>query len=237
MKWREGFSGTGPGIFTPDGCAVSLYERLKAGSEPYIISLAVPAGGNILELGCGTGRVTKALLQRGFTVTAVDESAHMLSRVHGARTVLSPIESLDLGELFDTVLLGSFLIHAPEPSRARALLATCARHVKPGGCVLIQREGADWHTNVPRQGPLAGGIVRVASSTEVRPGVRSVHVEYEFTDASWTHTFLSHPLTDAAFTALLATAGLRLDSYLTADHTWALARLGSPTSQDGSADV
>jgi SAM-dependent methyltransferase len=223
MKWREGYSGTGPGIVTPDGCAVSLYERLEVRDEPDVIARAVPAGASILELGCGAGRMTHALLQRGFDVTAVDESPHMLAHVHGTRTVLSPIEVLDLGELFDVVLLGSFLVHAPEPAQAQALLATCARHVKPGGCVLLQREGEDWHTNVPREGPLADGVARVASSVEVRPGVRSVLVEYDFPDARWTHTFLARPLTTAAFADLLATAGLHLDSHLTPDRVWVKA--------------
>ncbi len=232
VQWREGYHGTGPGIFTPDGCAVDLYARLRPGNEPDVIEAAVPAGASILELGCGTGRVTQPLRQLGFAVTAVDESPHMLSRVHGVRTVQSPIESLALGELFDVVLLGSFLIHAPEPAHAQALLATCARHVKPGGCVLIQREGEDWHANVPREAPLAGGTARVVSSIEVRPGIRSVHVEYEFSDASWTHTFLSRPLTDEAFTDLLATAGLHLESHLTADRVWVRARLSTSMLQD-----
>jgi SAM-dependent methyltransferase len=121
--FREGYSGTGPGIFTPDGCAVSLYERLEVRDEPEVISRAVPAGASILELGCGTGRMTHALRDLGFVVTAVDESPDMLSRVHGVRTVLSSIESLDLAEHFDAVLLGSFLIHAPDPAPAQALLA------------------------------------------------------------------------------------------------------------------
>ncbi|MGX1482605.1 cyclopropane fatty-acyl-phospholipid synthase-like methyltransferase [Streptomyces griseus] len=51
-------------------------------------------GASILELGCGAGRVTHPLVARGFEVTAVDESPGMLERVRGARTVLSPIETL-----------------------------------------------------------------------------------------------------------------------------------------------
>lgn len=94
---REGYQGTGPGAITPDGCAVELYARLSVGSEPDIIAAAVPAGAHILELGCGVGRVTHPLLERGFTVTAVDESPEMLERVHGARTICSPIEQLETG--------------------------------------------------------------------------------------------------------------------------------------------
>jgi len=84
---RAGYDGTGPGAITPDGCAVGVYERMPVGDEPDIIERAVPAGAHILELGCGAGRVTHPLLERGFTVTAVDESPEMLERVRGARTV------------------------------------------------------------------------------------------------------------------------------------------------------
>jgi SAM-dependent methyltransferase len=71
---RTGNQGTGPGPITPDGCAVALYERLPPGDEPDVIARAAPAGSAILELGCGTGRITRPLAERDFTVTAVDES-------------------------------------------------------------------------------------------------------------------------------------------------------------------
>ncbi|MED7820571.1 class I SAM-dependent methyltransferase, partial [Streptomyces chiangmaiensis] len=83
---RDGHGGTGPGAITPDGCAVELYSRLPIGGEPDIIAAAVPAGAHILELGSGVGRMTHPLLERGFSVTAVDESREMLERVRGART-------------------------------------------------------------------------------------------------------------------------------------------------------
>src|SRR5690242_6925927 len=75
---RQGYEGTGPGAITPDGCAVEFYSRLPVKDEPDIISAAVPPGAHLLELGSGVGRVTHALVERGFTVTAVDESAEML---------------------------------------------------------------------------------------------------------------------------------------------------------------
>src|SRR5690349_17564624 len=101
---RDGYSGSGPGEFTPDGCAVEVYERMPVGDEPEVIQRTAPAGASILELGCGAGRVTHPLVERGFRVTAVDESAEMLAKVHGTRTVRSPIEALHLNEKFDVVL-------------------------------------------------------------------------------------------------------------------------------------
>lgn len=224
LNVRVGYQGTGPGAITPDGCAVELYARLPVGAEPGIVAAAVPAGASILELGSGAGRMTHPLVERGFAVTAVDESPEMLELVRGARTVCGPIEDLDLGERFDAVMLASFLVHAGSVDIRRALLRTCVRHVAAGGCVLIQREGEDWHTDLPRDRVSPGGLsVRIVSSDPVGDGVNSVYAEYAFPDAAWTQTFLSRPLSKDQFEVALAEAGLRVDAYLTEDRTWVRA--------------
>jgi SAM-dependent methyltransferase len=221
---REGYAGSGPGAITPDGCAVELWARLPVGTEPDVVAAAVPPGARLLELGCGVGRVTRPLLERGFDVTAVDESAEMLERVpDGARRVLSTIEDLDLGETFDAVLLGSFLVHAGDVAVRQGLLATCRRHVADGGVVLLQREG-DEHHDVPRRRPLPpDGELHVVSAREVEPGVNSVHVEYRYPDATWSQTFRRRPLSHADLDAALAAAGLVAERHLTDDRTWVLA--------------
>ncbi|MFD7182491.1 class I SAM-dependent methyltransferase [Streptomyces sp. NPDC059904] len=221
---REGYGGTGPGAITPDGCAVDLYARLPVGDEPDIIAAAVPAGATMLELGSGVGRMTHPLIERGFTVTAVDESAEMLERVRGARTICSPVEALDAGGTFDVVLLASFLVHAGDVAVRQGLLDTCRRHVADGGCVLIQREGPDYHTNLPRERVDPSGFtVRIVSAEPVGDGVNSVRAEYEFPDAAWTHTFLARPLTREQFEEALAQAGLKVDRYLTDGQVWVRA--------------
>lgn len=225
---REGHTGTGPGPITPDGCAVQLYTRLSVGSEPDVIGAALPPGASVLELGCGAGRVTHPLVALGFAVTAVDESAQMLESVRGARTVLSSIEGLDLGEeRFDAVVLGSFLVHTSDHRVREGLLGTCARYVKDDGVVLIQREGADYHSDVPREreDPAAGCTIRILSADPVGDGVDEVRVEYVFEDARWTQTFRSRELSVERFEAYLAQAGLAVDRYLTPDGVWVLARL------------
>jgi SAM-dependent methyltransferase len=226
LRMREGYEGTGPGAITPDGCAVELYSRLPVRDEPDVIAAAVPAGARVLELGSGVGRITHALLERGFTVTAVDESAEMLERVRGARTICSPIERLDLGETFDVVLLASFLVHVGDVEVRRGMLRTCVRHLAKGGCVLIQREGEGYHTDVPRERvDPAGFTVRIVSSEPVGDGVDSVHAEYVFPDAVWTQTFRARPLTREQFEEALGEEGLRVDRYLTADRVWVRALL------------
>jgi len=226
LRMRTGYQGTGPGAITPDGCAVELYSRLPVGNEPDIVAGAVPAGARILELGCGVGRVTHPLLERGFTVTAVDESGEMLERVRGARTVRSPIEHLDLGETFDAVLLASLLVHAGDVEVRRGLLRTCVGHLAADGCVLIQREGEGWYADLPRERVDPDGFTqRIVSSEALGDGVYSVHAEYEFPDAAWTQTFLRRELSREQFEEALAEEGLRVDGYLTPDGSWVRAVL------------
>lgn len=221
LRMRDGYEGTGPGAITPDGCAVELYSRLPVGDEPDIVAAAVPAGARVLELGSGVGRMTHALLERGFDVTAVDESAEMLERVRGARTIRSRIEDLDVGETFDVVLLASFLVHAGDVEVRRGLLRTCVRHLAKGGCVLIQREGEDYHTDVPRERvDPAGYTLRIVSAEPVGDGADSVRAEYVFPDEVWTQTFRARPLTPQQFEEALEEEGLRVDRYLTSDGTW-----------------
>ncbi|MFZ3571198.1 class I SAM-dependent methyltransferase [Streptomyces sp. BH097] len=224
---RTGYEGTGPGAITPDGCAVELYSRLVVEDEPDVVAGAVPAGATVLELGCGVGRVTHGLVERGFQVTAVDESPEMLERVRGARTVRGAIESLDLGETFDVVLLGSILVHTGDPEVRAGMLAACRRHVAEGGSVLIQRERQGAHENLPREvtGPGGGFTIRKLYSEPVGEGVRSVKVEYEFPDAVWTQTYRVCPLSPAEFEQALAQAGLEVDRVLTEDGTWVRAVL------------
>ncbi|MFI8004313.1 class I SAM-dependent methyltransferase [Streptomyces sp. NPDC086010] len=224
---RQGHTGTGPGAITPDGCAVELYARLSAGTEPEVIGSVVPPGASVLELGCGAGRVTHPLVALGYEVTAVDESAQMLERIRGARTVLSAIESLDLGqERFDAVVLGSFLVHSSEHRVREGLLRTCRRHVKDGGAVLVQREGADYRTGLPREreDAAAGCVIRILSAEPVGDGVDEVRAEYVFEDARWTQTFRSRQLSVERFEEYLGEAGLVVDRCLTPDGVWVLAR-------------
>ncbi|MEV1021583.1 class I SAM-dependent methyltransferase [Streptomyces sp. NPDC050264] len=225
LEMRTGYEGTGPGAITPDGCAVELYSRLPVEGEPEIVAGAVPAGATLLELGSGVGRVTHPLVERGFTVTAVDESPEMLERVRGARTVRSTIEGLDLGERFDVVMLGSILVNTGDAAVRRGMLDTCRRHVADDGCVVIQREGDGVHENLPREHVLPGGaVIRKLSSVPVGDdGVRSVTVEYVFPDAVWTQTYRIRPMGIPEFEQALVEAGLKVDRYLTENRGWVRA--------------
>ncbi|GGO42247.1 methyltransferase [Streptomyces daqingensis] len=220
---RDGHSGSGSGAFTPDGCSVEMYARLPENGETAVIAAAAPPGATLLELGAGAGRMTRPLLERGFAVTAVDESEAMLAKIDGAPTVHAAIEGLDLGRRFDVVTLASFLVNTADEAHRGRLLRTCARHVAPGGCVLVQREPDGLHQALSPGSTWSRGAmtVTVVSLEPLEENVSRTCLRYDFEDAHWTQTFVSHALSTSRFETALAEAGLRLDAYLTEDRSWA----------------
>ena len=96
------FEGEGPGTQTSDGCSVELYRDLPYLGELDDILGELRNGSHILELGCGTGRLTRQLVGQGLSVTGVDNSAEMLAGMpREAAAVLCEIEQLSLVDRFD----------------------------------------------------------------------------------------------------------------------------------------
>jgi SAM-dependent methyltransferase len=215
-------AGTGPGALTPDGCSVEFYAMMPDFGEPQIVHDAVPPGASIIELGCGTGRITDRLAELGHPVLGVDESPEMLAHVAGAETVCSPIEDLALGRRFDVVLLPSHLINNPDVAVRTALLATCRRHVSDGGCVIIQQHPPEWFATAgnAKDRVVAGVTLSLRDVTRPAPDLLSGTVEYVAGDRRWTQTFTAMQLSEPALAASLEQAGLRLDRYLTPNQSW-----------------
>lgn len=105
-----------------------------------------PAGGAVLELGAGTGRVALALAERGFTVVGVDLAGAMLVQAEAKRAALpadiaerlafrlGDMTSLRLERRFDAVICPFFgLAHLPAGAAWRNTFEVIARHLNPGG--------------------------------------------------------------------------------------------------------
>ncbi|HLU73723.1 MAG TPA: class I SAM-dependent methyltransferase [Nonomuraea sp.] len=218
-------SGTGSGPITPDGSPVEFYKLVPVGAEPDIVAGVVPAGGSVLDLGAGVGRVTHPLVERGYEVVAVDESAEMLAEVRGAETVRSRIQDLRLGRRFDGVLLASHLVHTADEAGRQGLLEACARHVADDGAVLIQWLPPEAHdAQAPGQGRTDGGFrIELAALERVAPGVVNATMRYRHGEHEWTQSFTSRRLSDEELARALEEAGLRLAGFLTKDRGWVKA--------------
>jgi SAM-dependent methyltransferase len=212
--------GTGPGVITPDGCAVDFYALMPDLGESAIVHEAAGAGASILELGCGAGRVTHPLIGLGHQVVAVDESPEMLAHVHDAEAVCARIQDLSLGRRFGVVLLASHLINADDETRS-GFLRTCRRHVADDGCVIIQQHSPEWFAAAKDGEVTRDGVVyRMRDVSRPAPNLVSATVEYVVGDRCWTQTFTTMRLDEGELAAVLAAAGLRLDRYLTRDRGW-----------------
>jgi SAM-dependent methyltransferase len=218
-----GTHGSGPGEISPDGSSVELYARLPENhTAAAMIHQAIPLGSTVLELGAGTGRVTHPLLALGHPVLAVDVSAGMLARIHGAQTKCARIEDLRLDAEFDAVLLMSYLINY---GQREEFLRTCRRHVTHAGLVILQRETPEFHDAAgPRTWSHRGVDFRMYNVSRPEPDVVAATIEYRIDDATWTHSFSSRRIADEDLPDLLGGAGLQFDRFLDEERGWIAAR-------------
>jgi len=101
-----------------------------------------PAGGVVLDVGCGTGTALAEYAAEDFTVLGSDTSPAMLEQARrrlgdtaDLRLAEGPVVPFDDG-CADLVLL-SLLLHSLDSREARALLEDVARVLAPGGRVLV----------------------------------------------------------------------------------------------------
>lgn len=95
----------------------------------------IPAGGLILDAGCGAGRDIKAFVQAGFRVRAFDASAELvcLAQEHSGLAVeLRRFEDVDERSCYDGIWACASLLHVPEADLPATLSCLWAS-LKPGG--------------------------------------------------------------------------------------------------------
>jgi SAM-dependent methyltransferase len=105
------------------------HTRLARFLEP------LPVGGKILELGCGAGDDSAAMLAGGFDVRPTDGSPEMADEA--SRRLGRPVETLlfhDLDEVeaYDGIWANACLLHVPRPELSQ-VLARIWHALKPGG--------------------------------------------------------------------------------------------------------
>ncbi len=102
--------------------------------------LAVRPGERVLELGCGTGAMTRRLVDAGAKVTALDLSEPMLQRARKRVPEVdfrrADILEVDEEAAFDAALFALVLHEMEDEVRARAL-GVAHRALRPGGRLLV----------------------------------------------------------------------------------------------------
>jgi ubiquinone/menaquinone biosynthesis C-methylase UbiE len=118
-------------------------QTLGRRDVPFWRRVAADANGPVLELGCGTGRVTRPLAKAGLNIVGVDRSAAMLERIHNRiphPTSRIPLVRADIRALpfsdasFPMVIAPYGILQSLiRPNDLTAALASAARVVAPGG--------------------------------------------------------------------------------------------------------
>lgn len=147
----------------------------------------LPAGGRLLDLGCGTGApIAQWFSAEGFDVTGLDFSPVMLriaaERLPSVTWHLGDLRDFELDTAFDGIIAWNSFFHLTGAEQ-RACIARMARHLRPRGALLLT------------VGPKAG----------------------EATGTVGTETVYHASLSPAAYAAELEANGLRLTGFLAED--------------------
>jgi len=217
----SGATGRVAGV-APDGSPVDVFAALPAEPASGYVLAALPPACDVLELGCGAGRLTAALTSAGHRVVAVDESDEMLARVAGpAERVLGDAATVDLGRHFDAVVLASYLVN--HRVKGPAFLATAARHLRPTGCVVVQRYDPVWAgAGEPGDAATVGPVTVEVARLVRHAGWFEATVAYTLGERRWEQAFDAAVLDDTALAHMAAAAGLTVRQWLDPHRTWAV---------------
>lgn len=168
------------------GPAAGTYERGRPTYPATALNWLLPPGlPRVLDLGAGTGKLTRSLTERGLPVTAVDPSDGMLTEL---RRILPAVpahrgsaEDIPLPDGSVDVVLVAQAWHWVDPARAAPEIA---RVLSPGGRLGLlwnvrDEHNADW---VHRLGEIIDGAEQ-GRSTAVGPPFGPVETaEFRWTD-------------------------------------------------------
>ena len=173
---------------------VGMFAKASDMAIPSIVSTVGDAG-HVLDLCCGQGNVTEALLKSGHSVTGVDFSEKMLGfarqRNPGGNFVQADAQNMPFGDAeFDAVVCSFGLMHVPDQPRA---LAEIRRVLKPAGSFIM----TSWY------GPDVSPVFRVFYSSVQEHGAASVKMPdspnfHQFANEEMARSILS----DAGFDVL-----------------------------------
>lgn len=132
---------------------IELYDKNAAAMDrargqtlfgrPWLDQFAglLPAGGTILDVGCGSGQpIARHFIESGFSVTGLDSSPTLISlcrqRLPGGEWLVGDMRGLALGRAFDGVLAWHSFFHLPVDQQ-RLMFPRFAAHVRPGGALMF----------------------------------------------------------------------------------------------------
>ncbi len=110
---------------------------------PFYLQRSKPKG-DVLELGCGTGRVAKQFAKHGFQVTGIDNSLPMLQKAikndkNSIHYINADITNFFLQHQFDTIIIPYNTLNLlADITQVKRCLCVCRKLIKNSGALLIQ---------------------------------------------------------------------------------------------------
>lgn len=120
---------TNASAFTTDTISVDFDEKHN------VLLKYLEPGAHILDFGCGSGRDSKAFLQKGFKVSAIDGSSEMckIASEHIEQEVINQkFQELNEVEAFEAVWACASILHVPSIELPQ-VFGNIERALKPGG--------------------------------------------------------------------------------------------------------
>ena len=124
--------------------SVTLYKARP--DVDFYVEKAIGHGGNVLEVGCGTGRILIPTARLGAEITGVDRAPRMLAQCRARLAKESPevqkhvtlvqadMRDFDLGRQFSIIMIPFRpLQHLVSASEQISALRAMHRHLEPGG--------------------------------------------------------------------------------------------------------
>jgi SAM-dependent methyltransferase len=148
---------------TPEQLAAELYDLSVPdwpGELDFYRRLARQAG-PVLEVACGTGRVTIPLFDEGIEITGSDLDSPSLEVARRKRPGLHCVEAdmrmLDIKQIFALIIIPGHSFQAMlTPQDQLAALTAFRRHLLPGGTLVIHLDHQDVRWLAEVSGPRAG---------------------------------------------------------------------------------
>ena len=207
-----------------------LYDLGNAGSEDrdFYLSLAEGAHKDVLDLGCGTGLLSKTFAERGHRVVGVDPASAMLDvakrspQPANIEWVESTSEAYRSDRMFDLIIMTGHAFQVLlSDHQILHTLQTMAQHLKPEGAAVFETRnpGLDWDSVWARaytMETLQGAVraTRRMTDSSRAPDYLSFAWDYHFSDGVITSDSTLRFLSADAVTEFVDRAGLRVETIL-----------------------
>ncbi len=132
-------------------------ENQWAADDDFFLEIAQRVGGPVLDIACGTGRLTRAIAEAGIDVTGLDIDRGMLGRARDLSGnldidwILGDCRTMELGRQFQLALMTSHgFQHLLTDSDQDDFLERSRDHLVPGGYFAFESRNPDALTS-PRE--------------------------------------------------------------------------------------